>query len=122
MDDVAIIREVTDLAMLRLTADVERYPELAQPLELALGFALPVAGRPSGEDVVAIWRGPGDFLIVGQREAAAPISNRLTGATVDRAALLGDAASGLAVFDISGAAADERVSEWMLGTPTARMS
>ena len=122
MDEAAIIRDVTDVAILRLTADVERRPELALCIEQALGFALPPAGRPGGEEVVAIWQGPADFLIVGPAEVMAGISAGLAEATAGFSVLVGDAASGLAVFDLSGRAAEERVSEWMPGISGARMS
>jgi sarcosine oxidase subunit gamma len=122
MDDAAIIREVTDLAILRLTAEVEQHPELAARIEQALGFALPATGRPSGDDVIAIWQGPGDFLIVGPTEAMAGMSDKLAEATAGFSALVGDTASGLAVFDLSGPAAEERLPEWMLGAPGVRIS
>lgn len=119
---MADIVSVPDPAMLRLTVDLGRRPELAPRIEAALGLPLPHAGEPSGTDPVLIWQGPGDLLIVGGDALLAKARRALEAIAAEAPMLLGDGAAGLAAFDLGGAAIAPRIAEWMHGSRAPRSS
>lgn len=100
------LAEQPDGGLVRLTADVERSPELRAPLEAVAG-PLPGANRWTAR---ALWQGPAEWLLVCAPGGEAQLAAGLQAALADRAGLACPAGDGLAVIEVSGPAARERLA------------
>jgi heterotetrameric sarcosine oxidase gamma subunit len=95
---------------LRLTVDLDRHPDMRQPLEKVLGVPLATPNRTSGTDPFILWEGPHDWLILCSNTNAEALQDTLMKVAVNKPALVTFAGDGLAAFAFADPDAATRLS------------